>query len=440
MKIALRTKTKHKRTTKQPSLGPLQAFNVEGITHDAKGVARLNGKVTFIEGALPGELVEARISKPGKRYDEAQLVAIKQTSDKRIQPHCEHFNQCGGCSFQHLQQSDQLAYKQTWLEGQLRKVSNAQTISILSDQSFAYRRRARVSVWARDDKVLIGFRGKASKNIVDISQCVVLTPRLQKVYGLLKQALLTDSLVAKIGHLELLEDDDGAAITLRLIKPISAETKALWQQWARENNLVIYWQEPQADKATMAQHPRRYTVDKLVLHYHPQDFIQVNAGLNKLMIAQAIEWLKPNKDDVILDLFCGVGNFSLPLAQRAKEVIGIEVQSTMVAAGKENAELNKLHNLRFLAADLTQPINKELLKLGVTKVLLDPPRAGAFEFLPTLLKLKPLHIVYVSCDPATLARDAEYLVANRYLVKRISMMDMFPQTSHLESMLLFERI
>ncbi|MFT5677396.1 MAG: 23S rRNA (uracil1939-C5)-methyltransferase, partial [Paraglaciecola sp.] len=281
--------------------------------------------------------------------------------------------------------------------------------------------------------------GKASKNIVSINQCMVLTQPLQTLFSSLKTALLSDKLAHHIGHLELLHDDKGVSVTIRLIKTISLTTTNVWALWAIEHNVDLYWQHPGSDAADVEDKgPRFYKIEDLILRYHPQNFIQVNGVLNKKMVAQALEWLAPSINDVVLDLFCGVGNFSLPLAAHAGQVIGVEVQTSMVAAGIANARLNKLTNLSFLAADLTKAVSSELIPLGVTQVLLDPPRAGAFEFLDTLIEIKPKQILYVSCDVATLARDAEYLVAKKYKVKKVCMMDMFPQTSHVETMMLFE--
>ncbi len=436
----LKNRNSHRRQTKAPVLGPKKTFEVEGLIHDAKGVARLNGKVTFIAGALPGETVEAQIVKTSKRYDEARLSNIVVASEQRIEPSCPHFSECGGCSFQHLAQPKQIEAKQQWMQGQLRKVIDQLPISVLADQPFEYRRRARIAVYVKDGKVLIGFRGKASKKIISIEQCIVLTPPLQSLFSALKITLLSDKLVHHIGHLELLDDDQGVSVTIRLIKAISPESTEVWTQWAIQHNVDLYWQQPDSDTADVdGKAPRFYKIEDLTLRYHPQDFIQVNGALNKKMVAQALHWLAPSKNDVVLDLFCGVGNFSLPLAVRAGQVIGVEVQDSMVAAGIANAHLNKSTNLRFLAADLSKALSSELIPLGVTKVLLDPPRAGAFAFLDTLIKIKAKQILYVSCDAATLARDAEYLVAKHYKVTKVSIMDMFPQTSHVESMMLFER-
>lgn len=430
----------NKRRSKQPSqpIGPVQSFSVDGLTHEGKGVARAAGKVTFIPGALPNETVKAQVVKSNRRFYEANLIEVEQPSPHRVEPVCPHYEQCGGCSFQHLAVEQQRVAKMDWLQGQLRKVCPEQELTQLADYAFGYRRRARLSVRVTEQKLNVGFRGKSSQQIVSIDNCIVLTPALQHTFKALKVVLLGDSIAAKIGHIELLEDDKGVSVLIRLTANIDRNEQQNWQQWAEQQPLQLYWQHVDEKRAIVQQQAmRHYQLHGLTLKYHPQDFIQVNAVMNTKMVAQAMEWLAPNAHDVILDLFCGVGNFSLPLAQHAKQVVGVEVQTSMVKSGQVNASANGLNNLSFITADLTQPASKSITSLGVTKVLLDPPRAGAFEFLPTLVKLKPKHILYVSCDAATLARDAQFLVENRYKVQRGGMMDMFPQTGHLESMLLF---
>ena len=428
-----------RRSSAKTNLGPLQQFEVEGLTHEAKGVARQRGKVTFIGGALPGETVEARVYKAGRNFDEANLVNIVSPSPYRVTPTCQHFTECGGCSFQHLTQDQQLLAKTDWLQRQLRKV-NEQPIEQLADQAFGYRRRARLALQVKSGKALLGFRQKSSKDIVEISNCLVLTERLQDIYKSLKNSILDDGIAAAVGHIELLEDTHGASVLFRLTRLITESTQARWCDWAETLGVELYWQAPEESRVTLAQEKmRHYDLGKQTLTYHPQDFIQVNARMNEKMIHQAISWLQPNEDDVVLDLFCGVGNFSLPMALHAKKVIGVEVQPSMVAAAQANAQCNDLENIDFIAADLSQPAKRQFSKLGVTKVLLDPPRAGAFEFLDNLIKISPGQILYVSCNASTLARDAEYLVAHGYQVVKVGLMEMFPQTSHIETMMLLQK-
>lgn len=436
----MRKRTPQRRAPKPQSIGPIQTFNVEGLTHEAKGVARLQGKVTFIEGALPGETVTAQVTKMGRRFDEAILMSIIEPSAYRVEPECQHFHVCGGCSFQHLTSEKQLSAKADWLQGQLRHLITTQPLELLSDTSIGYRRRARLSIDQKNGQLALGFRGKASSDIISIDRCVVLTDNLQTIFLSLKQALLASDLAAALGHVELLEDTKGVSVLFRLTSSPSDELRRRWDDWAEQEQVALYWQAPKAGSVDVTTEKMRYyDLENLRLKYHPQDFIQVNATMNQKMVAQAMDWLNPSKQDVVLDLFCGVGNFSLPLAQQAQSVIGVEVQDSMVEAARENARLNGLENVSFLAADLTKPVENELFQQRVTKVLLDPPRAGALEFLDSIIKIAPTQILYVSCNASTLARDAEYLVAKGYRVLRIGLMDMFPQTSHVESMMLLQK-
>ncbi|MGO3739344.1 MAG: 23S rRNA (uracil(1939)-C(5))-methyltransferase RlmD [Marinomonas foliarum] len=436
----MRRRTSPRRTTKPHVMGPVQTYHVEGITHEAKGVARLDGKVTFIEGALPGESVTAQVIKAGRRFDEAVLHSIIEPSDYRVDPVCPHFSICGGCSFQHLTDEKQLAAKTDWLQGQLRKVVTTQNFEPLSDVSTQYRRRARIAIDQKKGVVAMGFRGKSSSDIVSIDQCVVLTPPLQKTFQSLKNALLQNELAGLLGHIELLEDTKGISVLFRLNFDVTDVLKEAWESWAQKDQVTLYWQAPKASKAEVSlEKMRHYELGGLKLNYHPQDFIQVNAAMNQKMVTQAIDWLMLNNQDIVLDLFCGVGNFSLPLAQHAQKVIGVEVQASMVEAARQNAQRNGLDNVAFVAADLTQPVENGLINKQITKVLLDPPRAGAFEFLDSIIKIAPIQILYVSCNASTLARDAEYLVAKGYRVLRVSLMDMFPQTSHVETMMLLQK-
>ncbi|MCB5161625.1 23S rRNA (uracil(1939)-C(5))-methyltransferase RlmD [Marinomonas algarum] len=441
----MRRRTNPRRTAKPQPIGPIQTYQVEGLTHEAKGVARLQGKVTFIEGALPGETVAAQVTKAGRRFDEAILTQLIDASPYRVEPPCPHFAACGGCSFQHLVNEQQVTAKHAWLEGQLRNLPMRQRLENLTDAAFGYRRRARLSVNKVKGKIVLGFRGKASSEIVSIDRCAVLTVALQDVLATLQHALSEDALATHIGHIELLEDTKGISVVIRLTAMVPPSLMQSWQTWAQDNQLALYWQAPKSSKAEVSpEEMRYYDVAGLRLQYHPQDFIQVNAAMNDKMVAQAMAWLSPDKQDVVLDLFCGVGNFSLPLAQHAHSVIGVEVQDSMVNAARANAQINGLENVRFVAADLTQADTLQntasgLLTAGVTKVLLDPPRAGALEFLDSIIKLAPTQILYVSCNASTLARDAEYLLAKGYRVVKAGLMDMFPQTSHVETMMLLQK-
>ena len=435
-------KTRH-RKSKSPHtpLGPILDYQIESITHDAKGISRKNGKVTFIAGALPNETVKARVSKSNRRYDEALLTNIETTSEHRVEPACRHYKSCGGCSFQHLAYDEQITAKMSWVTNQFRKLNYPQNIEQLIGEPYRYRRRARLAVKvSKNGAVSFGFRAKHSSDIVDVSSCVVLTDSLNNLLPMVKKTLSNVENPHSIGHIELLEDDIGCSLLLRLTMSLTSSDQLLWESVAQESNLALYLQSAKSQSVTCKPElMREYQIEGLGIHYHPQAFIQVNSEMNKKMVAQAISWLELAPEDKVLDLFCGVGNFTLPIATHVDSVVGIEVQEQMVESARQNAIANKLENVTFIGADLSKAIDHKLLGKGFTKILLDPPRAGAIEFLPSLVKLNAKTILYVSCDAATLARDAEVLVNHGYQVMRVSMMEMFPQTSHVETMMLLQK-
>ena len=428
--------SKHRSRPKPPT-AKVATYTIDDTTHEGNGVARQDGKVIFVSGAIKGEEVEAKIIKTGRQFDQAEPVRWQVESPHRVTPPCEYFERCGGCQLQHMNIAEQRQVKTHWLANQFRKLALPESLSTLFGEPFGYRRRARLSVFAKGGKVDIGFRAKASNSIVDIAQCPVLAPPLQVAYEGLRERIKATAMAGKIGHLELLKDGKGVSVVIRLTRDVGAQESAELEQWAHQTGVSLYWQA--ADQERLSEDAiRSYQIDEMKVNFHAQDFIQVNDEINQAMVHQAMDWLALNQNDVVLDLFCGAGNFSLPLARRASKVIAVEALESMVAMGRNNAAQAKLDNLEFIAADLTQAPPNALKKAKVNKVLLDPPRAGAYECLPTLVKLKPTQILYVSCNASTLARDAEYLLAHGYRVSKVCIMDMFPQTSHVETMMLLQ--
>ncbi|MFT2111056.1 23S rRNA (uracil(1939)-C(5))-methyltransferase RlmD [Marinomonas sp. 2405UD68-3] len=436
----MKRKQNRRSTAKMDLSSPIEEYVIGGLTHDAKGVARVNGKVVFIEGALPTEVVSAQIVKSGRRFDEAKLVSVLTVSDDRVTPECSHFGQCGGCSFQHLSYQQQVVAKHSWLSNQLRRIYTQDDISILSGNEFGYRRRARLSVKAKGSSIELGFRKSSSSAIVDIKQCPVLTNSLECLIAPLNQFVKSCSDASKIGHIELLEDDLGVSVVVRLTGAIHLMAKEGLQELAEHHKFSLFWQESNEDRLTL--HPlclRQYQVSDTVINFHPQDFIQVNAAMNQKMVDQAVSWIDLSGKDIVLDLFCGAGNFSFVFAKIAERVIGVELLPSMVENAQRNQRLNELDNVNFIAADLTKMESAALITADITKIFLDPPRSGAMEFLPNIIKLAPEKILYVSCSVSTLVRDAEFLVANGYQVEKVSLMEMFPQTAHVETMMLLQK-
>ncbi|WP_323815038.1 23S rRNA (uracil(1939)-C(5))-methyltransferase RlmD [Cellvibrio sp. NN19] len=438
----------------------LGEFVIDRLSHDGRGVASLDGKTVFIDGALVGEKVTARLVEDHARFIDARIDQLIDCSSERVQPPCEYFSSCGGCQLQYMQPDAQVAMKQNAVLEQLKRWGGVEPRKVLPPITAgdrAYRSRARLGVWYEDDgSVTLGFRQRYSNAITPISQCIVLTPELNALLEPLHQ-WLTDLRAAKaVTHIELVKGQNAIAAILRHTKKLADADLAALTQLAEQQNCTI-WLEPNGnigltDLAGQPCDPRLdYSVENLELGFHPQDFTQVNPQVNQQMIAQALDLMDLKPTDRALDLFCGIGNFTLPMAQRCAEVVGIEAIESMVERGRENAERLNIDNARFIAANLADMTHTQLQRLGAGKeqgiaaILLDPPRDGAKDIIASILRLdaskqlSPKRIVYVSCNPATLARDSALLAAAGYRLETLGVLDMFPHTSHVESMALFLR-
>lgn len=428
--------------------------NITGLTHDGRGIATINGKAAFITGALPGESVTYRITKKHSRYIEGEAVEIIQASPERTHPLCPHFQICGGCSLQHIQAEKQIQFKQQVLLDQLNhfgKVKAEEIIPPLSHQAWNYRRKARLGVRyvTKKERVLVGFREKHSRYLAELTTCPVLHESVGTRIPAFCELIETLSQKDQIPQIEIAVSDTATALVFRHLAPLTDKDIIKLQQFAEHYQFHIYLQAnspnnlkkiyPLSDES----HRLTYSLSEfeLEMKFHPLDFIQVNGQVNQLLIKRAIEWLDPKSDDTILDLFCGLGNFTLPIARFAKHVIGIEGSVEMVERANENALHNQISNAEFYSANLMEPVaNASWLKKQYTKILLDPPRAGAKEIIPFLSRCQAKKIVYISCNPATLARDAGELAYNLgYTLKRIGVVNMFPHTSHIEAIALFEK-
>lgn len=424
---------------------------VDKLSHDGRGIGNFQGKTVFVDGALPGEQVKARLKACHSRYSEAVVQELITTSPDRIEPICKHYSRCGGCNLQHYDLDRQLAFKQSAVLDQLQRwggLSPQRLLPAIQSSSNNYRHRARFSVWyERDGRISLGFREGGSKQLVEIEQCTVLAASLNSLLTPLHTWVHELKSKRAVAHIELILADSGPAMVIRHTQPFKPEDLATLTELAKSCAAAV-WLQPAAkaglfDLKGEACDPRlHYTLTDfdVCLGYHPQDFIQVNAEVNRQMVSQAVSLLAPNGPEKLLDLFCGIGNFTLPLARLGTEVIGVEAMETMVARGRENATANGLSNINFIAADLEADLSHLLeATAGVDAVLLDPPRAGAKGAMNLLRQLSADRIVYVSCNPATLARDAKELAEMGYTLEALGVMDMFPQTAHVESMGLFSR-
>ena len=418
------------------------------LSLDGRGVARPEGKTLFVRGALPGERVEVEIEKSSKRFDEALAREIFTTSDARISPPCPYYEQCGGCDLQHLQADEAIQLKQQELLTQLAKRAQVEPETIdepLSGSAkLGYRRVARVGINQRDNgELLMGFRRRASNKLVDIDLCAVLTNKINAFLADLRAALIEFERVKHLTQIEVIEGDQGLEVELRSTRNLSDELRAALERLAKRHqaNLSIRVKESPAGLIHANPAATRLSIDgSIQLNFTASDFVQVNAQVNQLMIDRVVDWLAPRSQDRVLDLFSGLGNFSLPLAKRVAQVTAVEGSSTMVQRCLDNAEANELTNLRAYAADLSEPAKDAPWFIDqYDLILLDPPRQGAAEVIAALEQHKPRALVYIACDPSSLVRDAATLKRQGYKLSRLCIADMFPQTHHIESLALFER-
>ncbi|ENP2072120.1 23S rRNA (uracil(1939)-C(5))-methyltransferase RlmD [Klebsiella michiganensis] len=402
-----------------------------------QGVARHQGKALFISGLLPQEQADVVVVEDKKQYARAQVKRRLSDSPQRQAPRCPHFGICGGCQQQHAS----IELQQQSKRAALARLMKRDVDDIIAASPWGYRRRARLSLnyQPKSQQLQMGFREANASEIVDVVQCPVLAPTLGALLPAVRECLSELKSVRQLGHVELVQADNGPLMVLRHTAALPAADKEKLERFSQSHGLSLYL----APQSEILEHIRGeapwYTSDGLRLVFSPRDFIQVNDGVNQLMVRTALEWLDIQPHDRVLDLFCGMGNFTLPLAKRAAQVVGVEGVPALVAKGQENAALNGLHNVTFFHENLEEDVTRQAwAKHGFDKVLLDPARAGAAGVMLHIIKLAPRRVVYVSCNPATLARDSDVLLQAGYTIQRLAMLDMFPHTGHLESMVLFE--
>ncbi|EMS9660525.1 TPA: 23S rRNA (uracil(1939)-C(5))-methyltransferase RlmD [Klebsiella aerogenes] len=403
-----------------------------------QGVARHQGKALFIPGLLPQEQAEVVLVEDKKQYARAQVKRRLNDSPQRVAPRCPHFGVCGGCQQQHAS----IELQQQSKRAALSRLMKRDVDDIIAAEPWGYRRRARLSLnyQPKTQQLQMGFRKANSSEIIDVVQCPVLVPQLEALLPAVRECLTSLQSQRQLGHVELVQADNGPLMVLRHTAALTAADKEKLERFSQTHGLSLYL----APQSEILEHIRGdepwYTSDGLRLVFSPRDFIQVNDGVNQKMVRTALAWLDIQPQDRVLDLFCGMGNFTLPLAKAAASVVGVEGVPTLVAKGRENAALNGLQNVTFFHENLEEDVTRQAwAKHGFDKILLDPARAGAPGVMAHIIKLAPRRMVYVSCNPATLARDSEALLQAGYRIQRLAMLDMFPHTGHLESIVLFER-
>lgn len=431
--------------TAQVPVGKKQRLTIERLAHDGRGIAFVEGRTWFVAGALPEEQVEARVLAARSQVVDARTERVLVPSPLRLMPPCAHAGHCGGCTLQYLPHAEQLALKQRTLAEQLARFADLEPqawAAPLVGTEFGYRRRARIAVrWdVKARQLEVGFRAASSQAIVGIADCLVLVQPLQSVLRALPELLRGLEKPQAIGHVELFHGT-ASALLLRHTQALGEIDLNRLREFcaAHQAQLWLHGEgEPRPDSpgARLGYRLERWNLE---LEYRPGDFVQVNAAVNEAMVAQALDWMNPQPDERVLDLFCGLGNFALPLARQVREVVAVEGVEAMVERARGNAAANGLENVHFFQADLSNPLSGAAWAgQGFDAVLLDPPRDGAFEAVRQIAATGAQRVVYVSCNPATLARDSAELVKQGYQLKKAGILDMFPQTAHVEAMALFE--
>jgi 23S rRNA (uracil1939-C5)-methyltransferase len=441
-----------------PVIPEIKHAFIESLDQEGRGVAHVEGKTIFIDGALPNEKVTFQSHRVKPSYEVANVVEVLQQSSQRVTPKCPHYGVCGGCKLQHLEFSAQVAAKQRLLENDLWHIGQVKAENMLPPlygPAWGYRHKARLSVRYVDKKqrVLVGFNEKATRYVAVMDSCAVLTPEVSALIAPLQQLILQLSLREQIPQIELAVGEAVDAkpvivLIFRIMAALTIEDEALLKIFADEHAVQV-WTQTKGPDTIKPFYPLNapqlsYSLPEFNLRYpfKPNEFTQVNPQINQVMLRRAMQLLAPKAGEKIADFFCGIGNFTLPIARSGAEVLGLEGLANLVERANESAQLNQIDNTKFGVADLFKMTPEALTALGrFDKWLIDPPRDGAFELIKSLDESNsPQRIVYVSCSPATLARDAGILVNEKgYILKAAGVINMFSHTAHVESIAWFER-
>lgn len=429
-----------------------ETARIQSATHDGRGIAATEGKRVFVAGALPGEEVRFQRRKFRRNYDEAELLEVIEPSPGRIEARCAVFGRCGGCSLQHISESQQRDIKQQALEDNFERIARVEPATWLEPMSgpaWHYRRRARLAVKDVQGKgrVLVGFRERHAPFITDMHRCEILAEPVDAMIEALSDLVGKLSIRARLPQVEVSVADNATALVFRVLDAPTREDEAQFRKFGEQLGVRIYLQPGGLDTVSLfypeSADPLYYELPEydVRIAFDAVGFVQVNREINQRMVHQAVEYLDPSPNDRVLDLYCGIGNFSLPLARRAKEVLGVEGDAMLVKAAAANAALNGISNAGFRQADLSDIDGTEgWLRQDWDLLLLDPARSGAQEISARIDRIGPRRIVYVSCHPGTLARDAGVLVNEKgYSCESAGIIDMFPHTAHVESIAVFNK-
>jgi len=429
---------------------------VAGLTHEGEGVVR-EGKTVFVAGALPGERIRFRRAKRHKQHDDGVLLEVLERAANRVTPRCAHFGLCGGCALQHLDPVSQIAAKEQELRDNLERIARTmpdQWFEPMRGPVWNYRRRARLGVKyvAKKGRALVGFRERLAPYVAELARCEVLSEPAGTLITPLAEMIMTLSIRDRLPQIEVAIADNAVALVMRVMVPPSESDLETLRAFERAHGLRLYLQPAGLDsvrrldpgpEGRAEETPLHYRLSAfdLTLEFNPTDFIQVNGAVNEALVSRAVELLAPEPGSSVLDLYCGLGNFTLALARRAGRVVGVEGDRELVRRAGENARRNGLTNAEFHVADLMQPLPSSAAwaDSNYPYVLLDPPRAGAREMLPTVARLAPKRVLYISCHPGSLARDIGMLVHDHgFRLRAAGVLDMFPHTTHVESLAVLE--
>ena len=430
-----------------------ETARIGAVAHDGRGIADIEGKKTFVAGALEGETVTFIRRKFRRNFDEAELLEVHEASPNRIEAKCEAFGRCGGCSLQHVSAEQQRAIKSQTLRDNLERIGRVDPdvwLETMTGPEWNYRRRARLAV--KDvfgkGRTLVGFRERHAPFITDMNRCEVLAAPMDSMIASLSELIGGMSIRARLPQIEVAVGDNAIALVFRVLEPPNDADIARLRSFGEEQDLRIYLQTGGLDTVALLypdaiDESLFYTLPEFAVRvdFEPIDFVQVNSEINQRMVHFAVEQLDAGAEDRVLDLFCGIGNFSLPLARKAGTVLGVEGEQSLVQRATENATRNGLENVTFRVADLSKIDGTEAwVREGWDRMLLDPARSGAAEVVTRMHLFKPDRIVYVSCHPGTLARDAGTLVHEQgYKLESAGIIDMFPHTAHVESIAVFTK-
>lgn len=432
---------------------PTYHATINNLSHDGRGIAHINDKITFIENALPQEEVNFVYHKQYAKFNTAKAVEILKPSPDRVIPKCKHYNICGGCVLQHLDPNTQVAFKSAVIKEQLKHIGGIaipEFLAPITSSAFGYRNKARLSVkYVRQkQKVLVGFHEKSEKNgsyVAEIDSCPILHPSVGEKIDQLSKLIVNLSIFQYIPQIEIGVGDKISALVLRNLQPFTDKDINIITGFAKEHDFQIYSQSGGIDSVkpitphNLNDLSYKLPNQNLEIIFTPTDFTQINPKVNTQLVDRVLELLDLKPNDQILDLFCGIGNFTLPIARKCGRVFGIEGSKSAIMRAKYNAVHNNITNADFYVADLTQKMFElAWASKKYTKILLDPPRTGAQEICSRIKDFGAQKIVYVSCSGATFARDAKILGENGYTLKNITIADMYPHTSHVESVGLFE--